>query len=184
MSRVDRLPTRSRLTRRATFLVATLVVSTPLGDWTDAAVAHARASADAASILRDRIVAAFGRGRDPHLRITSRSSAEASKLGADRVDRRLIAGATAVEGRDFSFTAANGGKREIGLLTLRFPTAAVAARRARPLTGSDRHLSGTEIMTPMAVRASGNQVIVLFTESAGDRVVMSVLAATVARLSR
>lgn len=148
-----------------------------------AATDEARGPVDPARVLRDRIVADFGLSGHAAIIPTDRSVADVRRLIGERVDRRLLRGATGVFGRDYGFDGEYGETLQVGLWSIRFPTSALARTRAQGISGK-RYLSGTKIMTPMVAVAAGAEVVILYTEAALDHRLISTMDDVADRLAR
>lgn len=147
-----------------------------------AAAPQVRETADPAVLLRERIALDYAlAGASAPFAVTDRPVAELRRLIRDRIDPRLLTGATTIRGSDYRFTPADGGGRHAGLVVIRYASASIATARVRPWSGDRHFFRGTMILTPMAVATRGDTLAVFFTESGGDTKLRAALSGAARR---
>lgn len=129
------------------------------------------------ALLRARIVADYGlTGDAARFETTDYAQPDLDRLLRTRIDPALLIGAVSKHGQDLRFTPADGIRRHAGVIVIRYPDAAVAAARARPLLGDKRFFDNSKIRTPMVAAARGDSVAIFFTESGGDAALRAALS--------
>jgi hypothetical protein len=148
-----------------------LFVVAGLLSWTSAATA-------VSDPLGNRIAAAFTRdGVTPVIERSAMDEARTRRIVIENIDPRLADGATGFAGRDYRFIPADGLARHAGTLTIGYPSAPIAAEKARLVAGGDRVFRGSKILTPMVAGQARREIVIFYTESAGDDRLRAVLAA-------
>lgn len=132
-------------------------------------------------VLVNRIRADFALSNEAAIETTVRSVGDVRRLIGDRVDRRLLSGALELRGRDYSFVGADGRRRQIGLLAVRYPMWTVPLSRAR-VVATRRYFNRTKILTPIVAVAVNAEVVILYTETARDLCLIALMNGVAARL--
>ncbi|MEN3748838.1 hypothetical protein TPR58_16810 [Sphingomonas sp. HF-S3] len=129
------------------------------------------------ALLRGRIVADYRLAGDAaRFEVADYAAADLDRLVRTRIDPALLKGAVSKRGQDLRFTPADGVRRHAGVIVIRYPDAATAADRVRPLLGGKRFFNDTKILTPMVAAARGDMVAIFFTESGGDPMLRTALS--------
>ncbi len=101
----------------------------------------------------------------------------------ENLDGELLASVRAISGKDFRFVpAGQRAEAQVGVLLLGFSDEPSAASAAQRLALRGGHFQNTVILTPFAYRRSGDQMVVAFTENAGNAEVVQLVRALPQRL--
>lgn len=130
--------------------------------------------------LRARIETEFAA---PAIERTARDTAQVRQIVRDNVDPALLSGAIAFSGQDYRFTPADAMARHAGTLTITYPDAATAAEKAKLVAGDKRFFRESKILTPMVAGQAGPDLVIFYTESAGDDRIRAMLAAAAREVS-
>lgn len=130
--------------------------------------------------LRTRIDADFAA---PAVEQSAKDAAQVREIVSENVDPALVEGATGFSGQDYRFTPAGGLASHAGQLTVTYGDAAIAASRAKLVAGDKRFFRNSKVLTPMAAGQSGANVVIFYTESAGDDRIRAMLAAAAKQVS-
>lgn len=126
---------------------------------------------------------------DAATRASGMDKAEVRQLVSRHLDRQLLQAARHVAGWTFSLAPAEpaepAGTPDIGIVLLDYADARTAARLQEQLSRQRRHFRLSKVLTPFASAAAGPQVVIVFTEKAGNaelaRLVQTLPAALQAR---
>jgi len=97
-------------------------------------------------------------------------SFKTSSLGtliSERIDARLLEDNPSIEGTDFQL-ARPATKHAVAMLTLSYPTSAIALRHAERLGTHRMYFYNTKILTPFRYAVVDNTLVIVFTESGFD----------------
>ena len=130
--------------------------------------------------LRARIEAAFAA---PAIEQSAKGAAQVRQIVRDNVDPRLADRAASFSGQDYRFTPADGQARHAGILTVTYADPATAAEKAKLVAGDKRFFKESKVLIPMTAGRAGSDVVIFYTESAGDDRLRAVLAAAAAEVS-
>lgn len=130
--------------------------------------------------LRARIETEFAA---PTIEQTAKDAAQVRTIVGENIDPALLAGATAFAGQDYRFTPADGMARHAGTLTITYPDAATAAEKAKLAAGDKRFFRESKILIPMVAVQTGSDLVIFYTESAGDDRIRAMLAAAAKEVS-
>lgn len=90
----------------------------------------------------------------------------------DNLNGSLLASVRNVSGTDFwFFQAGSQSEAQIALLILEYTNSETATRMAKQLSAREGYFKNTKILTHFCYATSGNQLAIVFTESAGSKAV-------------
>jgi|GEM_PF-3830941 hypothetical protein len=94
---------------------------------------------------------------------------EARRLVARHLDKRLLSTARRIEGWTFLLTSNDAGTTpDIGIVLLDYRDEVTATRQHERLTRQARHFKRSKVLTPFGSAVAGTQVVIVFTEKAGN----------------
>jgi hypothetical protein len=130
--------------------------------------ASAATSADA--LAEAQIRSALARGSDaPSILSRDIVPGDVSAIVRNRIDRRLSLSATGFAGRDFAIAVPeDGSRRQIGTLSVRYPSAKVARQRIALVKPVGGYFRQSKILTRFSAARRGDEIVIVYTESAGD----------------
>jgi len=91
-------------------------------------------------------------------------SAHLTMLIRDRIDARLLEDSLSIQGADFQLTLPVP-KHVVAMLTLNYPTPAIALRQATRLSAHRMYFHNTKILTPFKYAVMDKTLVIVFTES-------------------
>lgn len=148
-----------------------------------ATVGAQEAPNDPAAVLRGRIASAYGLAQAAAgVQARDADTAAVPTMVRERIEPALAVGAVGYGGQDYHFTLADGLGRHASLWRIRYRDGTAAATAARAIA-RQRFFAGGVISTPMASARRGDEVLILFTETAGDAKLVALLRAVAGELS-
>lgn len=130
---------------------------------------------DFGETLRERITGKYRLNNPNAINSVERSAADIRRIVRDQVDASLLVGAVDVTGRDYRFSPADGLRRHVGLLSVRYGDGETARKRILPII-TKRFLDGTPVLTPMSATLDDVTVNIVFTETGGDPVLRALIS--------
>ena len=121
-------------------------------------------------IVRSALIDRFDLGKTPSsLQEDLLSETEIRGILSERLDSVLLQRLKKASGKDFRMGAPGGpAVGSVVVLILSYPDAGTADDMARLLEGEGGYLRRTKILAPFSAVSVGHQLIIAFTENAGD----------------
>jgi hypothetical protein len=114
------------------------------------------------------------RGGDSTLHAVELTPEEVRATIRDNLDPRLLASATRTGGKSFRFAEVRQHVEEqVGVLSIDYPDSGTARRMSEVLVDRKGYFAGTPILTPFSSVPVRNQLVIAFTENAGDQAVVN-----------
>lgn len=144
---------------------------------------HADASATPDDLVRSALVERFPQPDAASLEELPFAVADLRTLTKRQLDAALLQDLRALAGRDFHFATANG-RAQVAVLVFSYGDAATATQKAARLGRLGGYFRNTKILTAFSHVAQDAQLIVGFTENAGDQAVTEFVHALPALLGK